>query len=268
VEGKNLVIDWRFAEYKLERLPALATELVNLKIDIIVTGGRGATRPAKNATVSIPIVMTQDTDPVADGFVTSLARPGANITGLSTLAPELSGKRLDILREIVPKLPRVAVFGTTTNPSDVQVSHEIARAAGAGGIKLQYLEVPDPKDIESAFRAATKERADTVLMLDRVVFNSNRSRVVALAIKHRLPVIYSGSSYVTAGGLMYYGADLADSYRRVAYFVDKILKGAKPADLPVEQPTKFEFIINLKAAKQIGLTIPPNILARADRIIR
>jgi putative tryptophan/tyrosine transport system substrate-binding protein len=268
VEGKNLFIDWRFAEYKLERLPALATELVNLKVDIIVTGGRGATRPAKNATASIPIVMTQDTDPVADGFVTSLARPGANITGLSTLAPELSGKRLDILREIVPKLSRVAVFGTTTNPSDLQASKEIARAAGAGGIKLQYLKVPAPKDIESAFRAATKERADAVLMLDRVVFNSNRSRVVALAIKHRLPVIYSGSSYVTAGGLMSYAPNILENDRRAATYVDKILKGAKPADLPVEQPTRFEFVVNLKAAKQIGLTIPPNVLVRADRVIR
>jgi putative ABC transport system substrate-binding protein len=268
VEGKNLVIDWRFAEYKLERLPALATELVNLKVDIIVTGGRGATRHAKNATASIPIVMTQDTDPVADGFVTSLARPGANITGLSTLAPELSGKRLELLREIVPKLSRVAVFGATTNLSDVQASKEIARAAGAGGIKLQYLKVPAPKDIESAFRAATKERADAVLMLDRVVFNSNRSRVVALAIKHRLPVIYSGSSYVTAGGLMSYAPNILENDRRAAAYVDKILKGAKPADLPVEQPTKFEFIINLKAAKQIGLIIPPNVLARADKVIK
>jgi ABC-type uncharacterized transport system substrate-binding protein len=268
VEGKNLVIDWRFAEYKLERLPALATELVNLKVNIIVTGGRGATRPAKNATASIPIVMTQDTDPVADGFVTSLARPGGNITGLSTLAPELSGKRLDILREIVPKLSRVAVFGTTTNPSDLQTSKEIARAAGAGGIKLQYLKVPAPKDIESAFRAATKERADAVLMLDRVVFNSNRSWVVALAIKYRLPVIYSGSSYVTAGGLMSYAPNILENDRRAATYVDKILKGITPADLPVEQPTKFEFVINLKAAKQIGLTIPPNVLARADKVIK
>ena len=269
VEGKNLTIEPRFADYKSERLPALAAELVNLKVDVIVTGGRGATRPAKNATVAIPIVMTQDTDPVADGFIASLARPGGNVTGMSTLAPELSGKRLDILKEVLPKLARVAVFGITTSTSDAQALKEIELAARAAGIKLQFLKVPAPSELESAFRAAIKEHADAALMLDRVVFNSERNQlVVALALKHRLPAIYSGGSYVTDGGLMSYGPNIRDNDRRAATFVDKILKGTKPADLPVEQPIKFEFVINLKTAKQIGLTIPPEVLARANRVIR
>jgi len=269
VEGKNIVIESRFADYKPDRLPALAAELVNLNVDVIVTGGRGATRPAKQATALIPIVMTQDTDPVTDGFIATLARPGGNVTGLSTLAPELSGKRLETLQAVVPKLSRVAVLGITTNSSDAQASKEIELAARAAGIKLQFLKVAAPTEIESAFRAAIRERADTALMLDRVVFNSERNQVVvALAARHRLPAIYSSSGYVIDGGLMSYGVNRSELARRAATYVDKILKGAKPADLPVEQPTKFEFIINLKAAKQISLTIPPNVLARADRVIR
>jgi putative ABC transport system substrate-binding protein len=269
VEGKNIVIEYRYGEEKPHRLPALATELVRLKVDVIVTGGSGLTRAAKNATNTIPIIMAQDTDPVANGFVASLARPGGNITGLSNLAPEISGKRLELLKEIVPKLSRVAVLGTSfTNPSDAQQLREIERAAEAFKVQLQHLAVLSPKDIETAFRGATKGRADAVLVQQGSIFNSHRTQIVKLAVKSRLPAIYSHSQYVVDGGLMTYGASLPDLDRRAATYVDKILKGSKPADLPVEQPTKFELVINLKAAKQIGLTIPPNVLARADKVIR
>ena len=268
VEGKNIVIEWRFADGKLDRLPALAAELVRLKVDVIVTGGGAPTRAAKAATSTIPSVMTNDPDPVGDGFVASLARPGGNITGLSNFAPELSGKRLEILREVVPKLSRLAVFGTSTYPGNVQMLNEVELAAGAFGVKLQYLDVQDPKDIETAFRAASKGRADAVLVLSSAVLNSQRAQIAELAVKNRLPAIYRDSLYVEAGGLMTYGVNILDLDRRAATYVDKILKGAKPADLPVEQPMKFEFIINLQAAKKIGLTIPPNVLARADRVIK
>ena len=269
VEGKNIVIELRSGEGKSERVPALAAELVRLKVDIIVSAGSTVTRDAKEATVTIPIVMAQDTDPVANGFVTSLARPGGNITGLSTLSPELGGKRLELLKEIVPKLSRVAVLGTSTNPGNAQALRETELAAQAFGVKLQYLDVLGPKDIETAFRAATKGRAEAVLMMvSGPIANSQRTQFLELAVKNRLPVIYSGREQVEAGGLMNYGVRLTDLYRRAATYVDKILKGAKPADLPVEQPIKFEFIINLKAAKQIGLTIPPNVLVRADRVIK
>ncbi|MGH7825112.1 MAG: ABC transporter substrate-binding protein [Candidatus Binatia bacterium] len=268
-EGKGIVIEWRGADGKLDRLPALAAELVRFKVDIIITAGSPATRAAKEVTTTIPIVMTQASDPVASGFVASLARPGGNITGLSTLAPETSGKRLELLKEIVPKLSRVAVLGTSTSPGNAQELRETELAAGALGVKLQYLDVLSPKDIATAFRAASKGRADAVL---EIVSGSIRSRqrkeIAALAIKSRLPVIYERAEEVEAGGLMSYGVNRTDLDRRAAIFVDKILKGAKPADLPVEQPTKFEFIINLKTAKQIGLTNPPNVLARADRVIR
>jgi ABC-type uncharacterized transport system substrate-binding protein len=269
VEGKNIIIEFRSAEGKLDRLPAVAAELVRLKVDIIVTPGAAGTRAAKEATVTIPIVMTQVGDPVGSGFVASLARPGGNITGLSTLAPELSGKRLELLKEVVPKLSRVAVFGTSTLPDNSQRLREVELAAGAFGVKLQYLDVLDPKDIETAFRAASKGRAEAVLMMaSGPVLNPRQKEILELAVKSRLPVIYTGRSFVEAGGLMTYGVNIDDLDRRAATYVDKILKGAKPADLPVEQPTKFEFIINLKAAKQIGLTIPPNVLARADKVIK
>jgi len=267
VEGKNIVIDWRSAEEKLDRFPALAAELVRLKVDIIVTAGAAGTRAAKEVTTTIPIVMAQDPDPVGSGFVASLARPGGNITGLSALAPELNGKRLELLKEIVPKLSRVAVFGTSTQPGNAQSLKETELAAGAFGVKLQYLDVLSPKDIETAFRAAGKGRADAVLVLSGSIFNSQRTQIVDLAIKNRLPVIYS-AEWVEAGGLMSYGVSFNDLYRRAATYVDKILKGTKPADIPVEQPMKFEFVINLKTAKQIGLTIPPNVLVRADKVIR
>jgi putative tryptophan/tyrosine transport system substrate-binding protein len=269
VEGKNINIEWRSAEGKIDRLPALANELVRLKIDVIVTGGPAPTRAAKGATSTIPIVMAQDNDPVGSGFVASLARPGGNMTGLATLAPELSGKRLELLKEVVPKLSRVAVFGTSTQPGNAQALKETELAAGALGVKLQYLDVLGPKDIEAAFRAASKGRAGAVLMMvPGRIANSLREEMVDLAVKSRLPAIYGGRASVEAGGLMGYGVNLPDLDRRAATYVDKILKGAKPADLPVEQPKKFEFIINLKAAKQIGLTIPPNVLVRADRVIK
>jgi len=268
VEGKNIVIELRYAEGKFDRLPALAAELVRLKVDIIVTAGPQTTRPAKQAISTIPIVMAQDPDPVGNGFVASLARPGGNITGLSTLAPELSGKQLELMKEIVPRLSRVAVFGTSTNSGNAQQLRETELAAGAFKVQLQYLDVLDAKDIETAFREANKGRAEAVLMLAGPVLVLQRAQLADLAVKSRLPAIYPQTEYTEAGGLMYYGTNTPDLFRRAATYVDKILKGAKPADLPVEQPTKFEFIINLKAAKQIGLTIPPNVLARADKVIR
>jgi len=269
VEGKNIVIEWRGAEGKFDRLPALAAELVRLNVDVIVTGGEAATRPAKGVTGSIPIVMTQDDDPVGTGFVASLARPGGNITGLSTLAPERSGKRIELLKEIIPGLSRVAVFGTSTEPSNAQALKEIELAARALGIKLQYLDVLSLKDIEIAFQAAVMERAGAVLMdVSGPITGPRRKEIAQLAVKSRLPVIYGRREPVEAGGLMSYGVSVDDLDRRAATYVDKILKGAKPADLPVEQPIKFEFIINLKAAKQIGLTIPPNVRVRADKVIK
>src|SRR5438093_8277535 len=268
VEGKNIVIEWRYAEGKPDRLPVLAAELVRLKVDVIVTAGPASTRPAKEATSTIPIVMGFDNDPVGNGFVASLARPGGNITGLSTLAPEISGKQLELLKEIVPRLSRVAALGNSNEPGNPQALREVEVAAGAFGVQLQHLDVRDPKDIETAFRAASKGRADAVLVLTSPVFASQRTQIVNLAAKSRVPAIYWRSDFVEAGGLMSYGTSQNDLDRRAAIYVDKILKGAKPADLPVEQPTKFEFIINLKAAKQIGLTIPPNVLARADKVIK
>src|SRR5215510_8691663 len=269
VEGKNIVIEQRYADGKFDRLPALAAELLRLKVDIIVTAGPQSTRPAKQATSTIPIVMALDADPVANGFVASLARPGGNITGLSTLAPEISGKRLELLKETVPRLSRVAVFGTSTAAGNAQMLKEVELAAEALGVKLQYLNVLGPKDIATAFRAATKVRADAILMLvPGRVASAHRTEIVELAVKSQLPAIYNAIAFVEAGGLMSYGVNVTDLDRRAATYVDKILKGRKPADLPVEQPTKFEFIINLKTAKQIGLTIPPNVLARADKVIK
>jgi ABC-type uncharacterized transport system substrate-binding protein len=268
VEGKNIVIEWRSAEGKQDRLPALAAELVRLKVDIIIAGGPPSTRAAKEATITIPIVMGFDNDPVADGFVASLARPGGNITGLATLAPEISGKLLELLKEVVPRLFRVAVLGTSTQPGNAQSLRETEVAAPAFGVKVQFLDILAPKDIETAFRAAGKGHADGVLVLQSPVINSQRTQVADLAVKSRLPGIFPQSQYAKAGGLMYYGVNTVELFRRAPTFVDKILKGAKPADLPVEQPTKFELVINLKTARQIGLTIPPNVLARADKVIR
>jgi putative ABC transport system substrate-binding protein len=268
VEGKTIVVEWRYAEGKLDRLPALAAELVRLKVDVIVASAPPPTRSAKQATATIPIVMSYDDDPVGNGFVASLARPGRNITGLATLAPELSGKQLELLREIVPKLSRVAVIGNATRPGSPQALKEVNLAGDAVGVQLQYLEIQAPKDIEIAFRAASQEHAEGVLVLTTPVLISRRKQVAELAVKDRLPTIYGRPEYVEDGGLLSYATSFTDLSRRAAIYVDKILKGAKPAELPVEQPTKFELIINLKAAKQIGLTIPPSVLARADKIIR
>ena len=268
VEGKNIGIEYRSAEGRFDRLPALMAEIVGLNVDIIVSHGPTTTRAAKQATSTIPIVMAQDTDPIGNGFVASLAHPGGNITGLSSLTADLSGKRLELLKEILPKLSRVAVFGTSTNQGNTQSLKETELAAGAFGVKLQYLDILAPKDIDPAFRGAGKGRADAVFVLRGPVLNSHRAQVAQLAVKNRLPATYPTSEYVEGGGLMSYDANSNDLARRAAVYVDKILKGRKPADLPVEQPIKFEFIINLKAAKQIGLTIPPNVLVRADRVIK
>ena len=264
---ENIVIEYRYGEGKVDRLPALAVELLRLKVNVIVTSGPAATHPAKKATNTIPIVMAQDNDPVGNGFVASLGRPGGNITGLSTLSPQLSGKRLELLKEVLPRLSRVAVFGNSTD-GNAQALRETELAAAAFGVKLQYLDVRSPKDIENAFRGARKERADAVLVLPNQVHFSQRIQIAELAIKNRLPVIYGRPEYGEAGGLMTYGVSFTEFDRRAATYVDKILKGAKPAELPVEQPTRFELVINLKAAQQIGLTIPPNVLARADRVIK
>jgi ABC-type uncharacterized transport system substrate-binding protein len=253
VEGKNIAIEWRYAEGKQDRVPALAADLVRLKVEVIVTGGPAITPAVKEATTTIPIVMGYDNDPVGYGFVASLARPGGNITGLANFNPELSGKRLELLKEIIPKLSRVAVLGTSTQPGNAQALREVELAAGAFGVKLQYLDVLEPKDIETAFRAASKGRADAVLMIvTGAVLNSHRRQVADLAVKNRLPAVYGQPQYVEDGGLMCYAPSYTDLFRRAATYVDKILKGAKPAELPVEQPTKFELVINLKAAKQIG----------------
>ena len=267
-EGKNIIIEWRFAEANPDRLRTFAAELVRLPVEIIVTAGPVSTRSAKQATAAIPIVMAFDEDPVGSGFAASLARPGGNITGLATLDPELRGKQLELLREIVPKLSHVAVLGNATQPGSPQALREINIASDAFRVQLQYLEIQAPKDIETAFQAASKEHADAVLVLSTAILFSQRRQVADLAVKSRLSAIYNRPEYVEDGGLVFYGPSYTDLFRRAATYVDKILKGAKPADLPVEQPTKFEFIVNLKAAKQIGLTIPPNVLVRADRVIK
>ena len=268
VEGKNIVIEWRSADGKFDRLPALAAELVRLKVDVIVSAAPVVTRPVKEATKTIPIVMTFDDDPVSNGFIASLARPGGNITGLSTLSPEISGKQLELLKETIPRLSRVAILGMSTRPGNAQALKEVELAAGALKVKLQSVDILDSRDIEVAFRTASKGGVKAILVLGNPVLNSQRPRVVDLAVKSRLPAIYARPEFVEDGGLMFYGASITDSYRRAATYVDKILKGRTPQDLPVEQPMKFEFVVNLKAAKQIGVTIPPNVLVRANKVIR
>jgi putative ABC transport system substrate-binding protein len=269
MEGKNIVVEWRSHEGNRDRQLALAAEFVRLQVDIIVAVGSGDIRAAREATAIIPIVMVQGGDAVRSGFVASLARPGGNITGLATPRPELMGKRLELLKEIVPRLSRVAVFASSTGRDYAQVQRELVLAAETLGVKLQYLDVLSRKDIETAFQEARKGQADAAVFRVAGPFVSpQRPRIAELAIKNRLPVIYERTAEVEAGGLMSYGVSNSDLYRRAAIYVAKILKGAKPADLPVEQPAKFEFVINLKAARLIGLVIPPNVLARADRVIR
>jgi putative tryptophan/tyrosine transport system substrate-binding protein len=270
IEGKNITIDYRFAEQKSERLPELAAELVRLKVDLIVTTGDGPTFGAKKATTTIPIVMTTSSDPVAQGLVASLARPGSNVTGLSSLATELNSKRLEILKDAIPKLARVGLLLTpgTSITKDLQLK-ELRPAARALKLKLEEIETqPDPKGLESAFQIAKQKQVGAIMTIAIRAFFAERKRIVELAGKYRVPAIYFQKEFVDEGGLMSYGADYVDLFRRAAVYVDKILKGAKPADLPVQQATKFEFIINLKAAKQIGLTIPPDVLARANKVIK
>jgi len=266
VEGKNIIIEPRYAEGKVDRLPPLAAELVRLKVDIIVTVTTPGVLAAKKATETIPIVFAGVGDPVRGGLVTSLARPGGNITGLSILSPELDGKRLELLKETAPKIIRIAYLWNPVAPGTGLKGMEVA--APALGLQLQSLEVRRANDFDSAFEAIIRERAHALTAAAHPVINDHRKRIVDFAAKNKLPAIYTDSEFVDTGGLMFYGVNFAHLYRRAATYVDKILKGTKPADLPVEQPTKFEFVINLKAAKQIGLTIPPNVLVRADKVIR
>jgi putative ABC transport system substrate-binding protein len=269
VEGQNILIEWRGADNIPERSRALAEEFVRLKVDVIVTAGSGATRIVKQATSTIPIVMASSDDPVGNGFVVSLSRPGGNITGLSQLSPELNSKRVEILKDVMPKLSRLAVFSTSAAVGNAQVMKEIDLAAAAFGVKTQHFDVLTTKDVEPAFRAAARERSDAVIEIIAGNIRSAALKELAeLAVKYRLPVMRERPEQVEAGGLMSYGVRLPELARRAATYVDKILRGAKPADLPVEQPTKFHLAINLKAAEQIGLTIPPNVLARADRVIK
>ncbi|MBI3062642.1 MAG: ABC transporter substrate-binding protein [Deltaproteobacteria bacterium] len=268
IEGQSIIIEWRFARGKPDRLPEFAGELVRLKIDCIVTQGQRPTRAAKQATSTIPIVMANAGDPVRQGFVASLARPGGNITGLTSISVDLAGKRLELLKETFPKLWQVIVLLDAASPGNASYYRETEAAAGALGVKLQRREVRSPDDFESALRVEGKGRQEALIVRAAGLVNRHRARIINIAAKNRLPVMYTDPGFVLGGGLMSYSADLLDQYRRAAIYVDKILKGTKPADIPVEQPTKFELIINLKAAKQIGVTIPPNVLARADKVIK
>jgi putative tryptophan/tyrosine transport system substrate-binding protein len=270
IEGQNIAIEYRYAEGKQDRFPELAAELARLRVDIIVVGGDALARAAKNATKTIPIVMMgSGSDPVEIGLIESLARPGGNITGLTLLSRELGGKRLELLKEAVPKLARVAVLYDPAIPGNVrEVKEDLPVAARALGLTIQPWEVRDADGFEKVFTGLNKERPDGLYVTSNPLTRGNMKRVGDFAIKSRIPSVHGGRESVDAGGLMYYGADTAESYRRVAYYVDRILKGAKPADLPVEQPTKFELVINLKTAKQIGVTIPPEVLARANRLIK
>jgi putative ABC transport system substrate-binding protein len=268
VDGKNIVIEYRFANRNFRRLLKFADELVSLKVDVIVTPSPTPTRAARSATSSIPIVMAQDSDPVGNGFVESLTRPGGNITGLSTLLPVMSGKQLAILKEIIPKLSRVAVIATPINPDDTQARKDMEAAALAFNATLQHLELRSPNGLEAVFQEAINGRADAVIVLQSPLVFSRPVQVAEIAAKSRLPAMYPAAEFVQAGGLMGYGADLDDLFRRAAGYVDTILKGSKPGNLPVQQPTKLQLIINLKAAKQIGLTIPQKVLQRADRVIK
>jgi putative ABC transport system substrate-binding protein len=267
VDGQNTFVEYRFAEGAPDRLRALAGELVRLKISVIVTEGTTATRYAKEVTSTVPIVMAQDPDPVGTGFVASLARPGGNITGLSNLRTDLGAKRLEILKDTVPGLARVAVIGTSTTPGNAQTLADIGRAADVLALHQELLDVSGPQDIETAFQAATNKHADAVLVVASPYLLSNRTRVADAALKGRMPTMYYTSDYVKDGGLMSYGVSATDLFRRAATYVDKIVKGARPGDLPVEQPSRFEFVINLRSAKALGLTVPPTLLARADEVI-
>jgi putative tryptophan/tyrosine transport system substrate-binding protein len=269
VEGKNILVEYRYAEGKLERVPGLVTELVQLNVEALVVGTQTAIRAAKQATKTIPIIMVNNSDPVATGLVESLAHPGGNITGLSTLGRGLGGKRLELLKEVVPEIGRVGVLWHAEGATAALALKEYQAAAPALKIQLQSLELRSASpDLDGAFKAAAEGRVNALITDRAPVFNRYAKRIADLAIKNRLPSMYAGSEYVQAGGLVSYATNTADQYRRAASYVDSILKGAKPANLPVEQPTKFELVINLKTAKQIALTITPNILARPDKVIK
>jgi putative ABC transport system substrate-binding protein len=268
VEGKTIAIEYRYAAGSADRLPDLLTELVNLKVDVIVTGGTRAVLAAKKATQTIPIVFASVGNPVGTAIVDSLAQPGGNVTGLSSFTGDLSGKRLELLKEAFPKVSRVAFLRDPSNLSGAVYWNEMQATAASLGVKLQSAEVRVSNDFDGAFKAIIEERAQALLTQTGPVANNNKVRILEFAVKNRLPAIYGDTEFAEAGGLMSYGPSYVDMNRRAATYVDKILKGTKPADLPVEQPTKFEFIVNLKAAKAIGLTVPPNVLARADRVIR
>jgi putative ABC transport system substrate-binding protein len=267
-EGQNIAFLSRGADGKLERLGELAAELVRLKVSIIVTGGIRAAIAAHKRTTTIPVVMASGTDPVGVGLIASLSRPGGNVTGVTTVSAELAGKRLELLQEVVPRLSRVAVLRDPPAAAVELALKETQVAAEMLGVQLQMLNVRGPKDFDGVFLSMVRERSGALLVISTPMLFSARMHIAELATKHRLPAVYHWKEYVEAGGLMSYGTDLADGFGRAAIYVDKILKGAKPGDMPVEQPTKFELVINLKAAKQIGLTIPPDVLARADRVIR
>ena len=268
VEGKNIVVEYRWADGNEERLRSLVAELIGLKVDLIVTSAPAATRAAKETTTTIPIVMVLVADPVAFGFVASLARPGSNITGFAFLLPEISGKRLELLKDTIPELTHVAVLWNAANTYKAVDLKEVQAVGDALRVAVHTFPVRGPSDFDEAFKTAIKRRTGGLLTLDDPFTLAHRTRIVDLALRHRLPAVYAVSPFVDAGGLMFYGPDRGDQNRRAATFVDKILKGTKPTDLPVERPTKFELIINLKAAKQIGLTIPPDVLARANRVIK
>jgi putative ABC transport system substrate-binding protein len=268
VEGKTIAIEYRFAEGRPERLPALAAELVRLKVDVIVTGGPPAPEDAKQATSTIPIVFAVAGDPVGEGLVASLARPGGNITGLASIAAEVVGKQLELLKEVVPKISRVAVLLNPSHSAHPLMARQAEGAARALGMQLHILQAGSPAEIDAAFAAMRSQGVGGVLVLRGSLFLAQRAQIAALAAKSRLPAVYGTREEAEAGGLMAYGASLPLLYRRAATYVDKILKGAKPADLPVEQPTKFELIINLKTAKALGLTIPPSLRQRADELIQ
>jgi putative ABC transport system substrate-binding protein len=267
VEGKNITLEYRYAEGKVESVSDLAADLVRLKVDIIVTDTSNATQAAKNATKIIPIVFTTANDPVGDGQVDSLARPGGNLTGLSILALDLNGKRLELLKEAFPNISRLG-FLTRIGPTSEQRFKEAETVAKGLGLQLQYVAAKDAEDLENALDVAKRAGVQALLAHPSTFVATNRARIIELSIKNRLPVIYGSGDHAEAGALMSYGPDLVDNYRRAGTYVDKILKGAKPADLPVEQPIKFELVINLITAKKMGLIIPANVLARADRVIR
>jgi putative tryptophan/tyrosine transport system substrate-binding protein len=268
VEGKNIAFEYRGAEGKLDRFPALAAELVRLKVDVIVTQGTPAATAAKNATKTIPIIMSGGTDPVATGLVTSLARPGGNITGVTIMNEELAGKRLELLKETNPKVSRLGVLWNPVNPGSAVVFKQTQAAAQELSLSLQSLEVQTVNDLQGAFDAATRSGVNGLVLLATAPINNHLKLVADLAVKNRLPSIYDRSEFVEAGGLMSYGPNVTNMARRAATYVDKVLKGANPGDLPVERPTKFDFVINLKTAKQIGLTIPQSVLYRADKVIK